>query len=29
LWETVEPIIEQVENKFPPKSKRLIELEIS
>jgi len=29
LWETVEPVIQQVEKKFPPKSKRLIELEIS
>jgi very-short-patch-repair endonuclease len=29
LWEAVEPVIEQIETKFPPKDKRLIELEIS
>jgi len=29
LWEAVEPVVEQIEKKFPPKSKRLIELEIS
>ena len=29
LWEMVEPVVKQVATKFPPKSKRLIELEIS
>ena len=29
LWEMVEPVVKRVATKFPPKSKRLIELEIS
>ncbi len=29
LWEMVEPVVKQISTKFPPKSKRLIELEIS
>ena len=28
LWELVEPVLQQVEKKFPSKNKRLIELEI-
>ena len=29
LWELVEPVVDKIENKFPPQNKRLIELEIS
>jgi len=29
LWNLVEPVVHQIENKFPPQNKRLIELEIS